>query len=153
MKIIVNRQYFLPNCTIGQISVQLEDLPVLPIYVCDSLEPHAIDWNKEKKVKGKTAIPCGEYEVECRFSGKFMKTMPYLKNVPHFDGIMIHTGNRPSDTQGCILVGTNPRTKTGNILPSLINSRVKYNVLEKFLEKAIAKKETIKVEIKEDRRD
>ena len=133
--------------------MQLEDLPVLPIYVCDSLEPHAIDWNKEKKVKGKTAIPCGEYEVECRFSGKFMKTMPYLKNVPHFDGIMIHTGNRPSDTQGCILVGTNPRTKTGNILPSLINSRVKYNVLEKFLEKAIAKKETIKVEIKEDRRD
>ena len=145
MKIIVKRQYFLPNCTIGQISVLFDDVPVLPIYVCDSLEPRAIDWSKEKKIKGKTAIPCGEYDVEYRHSEKFKRQMPFLKNVPHFEGVMLHTGNRPSDTKGCILVGTNPRNQTGIILPSLINSRIKFKVLEKFLEKAMARGEAVKV--------
>ena len=149
MKIIVNRQYFLPNCTVGQISVQLEKLPTLPIYVCDSLEPHAIDWSKEKKVKGKTAIPCGEYDVEYRYSHKFKRKMPFVKNVPHFEGVMLHTGNRPSDSQGCILVGTNPRNKVGIILPSLINSGIQFKVLEKFLMQAVVKNEAIKVIVKE----
>ena len=153
MKVIVNRQYFLPNCTIGQITVQYDNVPVYPIYVCDSLEPHAIDWSKEKKVKGKTAIPCGEYNVEYKRSSKFKKFMPYLVDVPNFEGVMFHTGNRPCDTKGCILVGENPRNKVGITLPKLINSRIKFNVLEKYLSMAIAKNETIKVIIKEDRRD
>ena len=63
MEIIVKRQYFLPNCTIGILEVKFEKLPLLPIYVCDTLEPRAIEWSKEKKVKGKTAIPCGKYEM------------------------------------------------------------------------------------------
>ena len=54
----------MPNCTIGQVFVQLDEKPEAPIYVCDSMEPHAIDWSKEKKIMGKTAIPCGEYDVE-----------------------------------------------------------------------------------------
>lgn len=153
MNVIVNRQYFLPNCTIGQITVQLDNPQNLSIYVCDSLEPHAIDWSKEKKVKGKTAIPCGEYNVEYKRSSKFKKFMPYLVDVPNFEGVMFHTGNRPCDTKGCILVGENPRNKVGITLPKLINSRIKFDVLEKYLSMAIAKNETIKVIIKEDRRD
>ena len=153
MQIVVNRQYFLQNCTIGQITVQFEDVPVLPIYVCDSLEPHAIDWSTEKKIRGKTAIPCGEYRVEYKYSDKFKKQMPFLKDVPHFEGVMFHYGNRPTNTKGCILVGTNTRNKAGTVLPSLINSRIKFNLLEKFLYQAIARKEPIRVLIKEDRRD
>lgn len=33
--------------------------------------------------------------------------MPFLLNVNGRVGIMIHTGNYPKDTQGCILVGRN----------------------------------------------
>jgi hypothetical protein len=49
------------------------------------MEPHAIDWSTEEKVKGKTAIPCGEYVVEYKRSSKFKKQMPYLVDVPNFE--------------------------------------------------------------------
>ena len=149
MNIIVNRQYFLPNCTIGQVFVQLDEKPEAPIYVCDSMEPHAIDWSKEKKVMGKTAIPCGEYDVVYKRSTKFRKLMPFLKNVPNFEGVMIHTGNRPRDSKGCILVGENPKNKVGIILPQLINSKIKFDVLERYIKDAVARGEGIKVKLRD----
>ena len=75
--------------------------------ICDTLEPHCINWARERKVPGRTAIPEGRYKVEMNYSAKFDKLMPYLKDVPHFTGVMIHLGNTPKNTQGCILVGYN----------------------------------------------
>jgi hypothetical protein len=62
------------------------------------------DW-KSKKVYGETAIPCGTYEIEMQMSSHFKRMMPYLKNVVTHSGVMIHSGNRPADSLGCILVG------------------------------------------------
>ena len=69
---------------------------------------------KARKVYGKTAIPRGTYRVGLRVSpslkdrdyakpygGKF----PVIENVPGFSGCMIHPGNTPADTRGCLLVG------------------------------------------------
>ena len=152
MVIKVRRHSFLPNCTIGHLTVIFESVSsLLPVYVCDTLEPHAIDWSKEKKAHGKTAIPCGEYEIEFAFSKKFHQDMMFLKDVPHFEGVMIHWGNLPKDTRGCILVVHNP-IAGGEIAPKLNSSRIKYNLLWKIILAARKKNENVKIIIEEDRR-
>ena len=77
---------------------------------CDTLEPtdrhlDAITMRPEQKLYGQTAIPTGSYPVVLTYSPRFKRTLPLLKNVPHFEGIRIHPGNSATDTSGCILVG------------------------------------------------
>ncbi len=67
----------------------------------------------ETKVYGKTAIPCGKYEVVLTLSNRFKKTMPLLLDVPGFTGIRIHGGNTDEDTLGCPLIGA---VKEGNVI-------------------------------------
>ena len=80
-------------------------------YFCDTLEP---TWRNLKcvelqpqKMKGTTAIPEGTYPLLVTKSPRFKEWLPYLQGVPDFEGIRIHAGNYPDDTQGCILVGEN----------------------------------------------
>lgn len=61
--------------------------------------------NGEGKVYGQTAIPEGSYRVILNESPRFKKILPRLLDVPGFDGILMHKGNGPEDTLGCILVG------------------------------------------------
>lgn len=93
---------------------------------CDTLEPQWRDLKKEKKVRGKTAIPEGKYKIVMSPSAKFGKNMPYLINVPQFEGIMIHPGNTVKDTMGCILVGV--KSGTG-----LLVSRATFEKIMKIL--------------------
>ena len=97
---------------------------------CDTLEPQWRDLKKEKKVRGKTAIPEGKYKIVMSPSAKFHRNMPYLKDVPQFEGIMIHPGNTVKDTIGCILVGV--KSGTG-----LLVSRVTFEKIMKILKNLV----------------
>lgn len=57
------------------------------------------------KVKGQTAIPAGRYRVVLRQSPRFGRVLPWLQDVPGFEWILLHAGNRSADTEGCLLVG------------------------------------------------
>ena len=59
------------------------------------------------KIKTRTAIPTGRYEIVISFSDKFHKMLPLLLDVPVFAGIRIHPGNTEADTEGCLLPGKN----------------------------------------------
>jgi Family of unknown function (DUF5675) len=66
-------------------------------YECDTLEPSA--------TAAYPSIPSGRYPVEFRFSGRFKEVVPHVCNVPGRSLIEIHPGNKPEDTEGCLLVG------------------------------------------------
>lgn len=57
------------------------------------------------KVKGVTAIPRGRYRVILTKSPRFGRMLPEVLNVPGYQNIRIHSGNRSTDTEACILVG------------------------------------------------
>lgn len=118
MKLLLKRIALRDTYTIGKLYIDNH-------YFCDTCEDRVRDLNKdgdlndvgEGKVAGQTAIPYGTYKVTMDVqSPKFSQRasyawckgyLPRLLNVPHFDGIMIHSGNDATHTAGCILVGEN----------------------------------------------
>ena len=104
MKLTVQRKTFTTKSTTG-------DLLVNGAFFCHTLEDQVrgddptTPEDESVKVLHETAIPFGTYRVVMNFSPKFGKIMPRLLSVPGFDGILIHRGNSPHDTWGCILVG------------------------------------------------
>lgn len=140
MKIIVKRKYFRDSYTIGVLQVENPETGKFE-YFCDTLEPRRIDWTREKKVAGRTAIPEGCYRVDLSYSRTYKRQMPYLLNVPNFTGIMIHTGNSAKDTRGCILVGRN------TIVGKVTESRTSFQKLFRMIKEAIEDGEDVWVKV------
>ena len=80
---------------------------------CDTLEP--AQGKKVKYGKGCCIAP-GTYSIDFHYSPKFGKFMLTLCGVRGRSGILIHSGNTPKDTSGCILVGK--REECGRLLYS-----------------------------------
>lgn len=141
MKILLKRIAKLPSYTIGKLYIDDR-------YICDTLEDTdraltqsmSIEEIRSKKVYGKTAIPLGTYKISLDVVSQKFKDrswarpyngkIPRLLNVPGYEGVLIHPGNKPEDTLGCILVGEN-KTKG-----QVINSVSTFNKLISILKSA-----------------
>lgn len=131
MKLRLERINLSSTYTLGKLYID-------DVYFCDTLEDTYRDLSKESKVYGETAIPYGMYKVILSRSNKFKKILPLLLNVPHFEGIRIHNGNYPKDTEGCILVGTNGAN-------GIVSNSIK--TMEKLMDKLMCSEEEITIEI------
>lgn len=110
MRLTLERQNDDGKSTLGKLTVG--------DYHCWTLE----DTYREEKVAGETRIPNGIYEIKFKTTGSWHQRnrdlgypcgMLELQDVPGFTYILIHWGNYPRDTEGCILVGKGPGTAEG----------------------------------------
>lgn len=123
----VHRDIFTEQSTGGILSV---DGSVVGF----TLEPP----RREPPVKPR-AIPAGTYNVIMAFSPKHQRFLPLVENVPDFEGIEIHIGNWPHDTEGCLLVGE----KRGE--DSVLESTPEFNELYSRIADAARAKEAITI--------
>jgi hypothetical protein len=104
------------------------------------------------KVKHKTAIPTGTYDIDMTtVSGTFVKKptyksfcggkVPRLKYVKGFSGILIHSGIDQDSSSGCIIVGEN------KVVGKVINSWATFKRVYSILKRAHNNGEKITLEI------
>lgn len=152
MNIAIKRIFKGDKYTIGKLYVN-------GIYECDTLEDtdrgltedSPLSEIQSKKVYGETAIPTGTYKIDMNtVSPKFKDRswakfcggkLPRLIDVPGYSGVLIHVGNKPADTLGCILVGDN------KIKGQVINSTSTFQELYSLMLKAKVAGEEITVTI------
>jgi len=101
----ITRDRLLPDRTLGVVELDLPGDGVGWLPFGFSLED--TDRGDDSKVLGETAVPVGVYRVTLYDSPRFGLGTPMLLDVPGFRYILIHAGNGPGDTRGCILVGLN----------------------------------------------
>lgn len=130
MKLTLKRIALRPTYTIGKLYID-------DAYFCDTLEDTVRDTNKsgkfdngEQKIKGKTAIPYGTYQIKWTYSPRFKKYTPQLMNVPSFEGIRVHAGNTSADTEGCLILGENKQ------VGKVFNSRATINKFYPIIKEA-----------------
>lgn len=140
MKLELKRIALRDTYTIGKLYIDGE-------YFCDTIEDKVRDLNKngvfdngEIKIKGKTAIPYGKYEVVWAYSPRFKRYTPRLLNVDSFSGVLIHAGNTANDSEGCILLGQN------KVTGKVINSKPFVDKLYRIIRDA-CKKGKVTIEI------
>lgn len=138
MKLTLKRIALKPTYTIGKLYID-------GTYFCDTCEDKVRDNNRdgdlddigEGKVYGQTAIPYGTYRVVMNVqSPKYSQRaayawckgyLPRLVDVPHFEGILIHSGNDATHSAGCILVGENK--VVGKVINSMATLKRLYYIL------------------------
>lgn len=135
MNLELKRIFKGKDYTIGRLFIDGE-------YFCDTLEDPVRQLDSiDDKIYSKTAIPAGKYKISMSIvSSKYSirksynwcgGRLPRLLDVPFFEGILIHSGNTPDHTAGCILVGENKiKGQVINSMNTLKNLWVKLNVAD-----------------------
>lgn len=135
MKLTLKRIYFGKTYTIGNLFID-------GIFFCNTIEDKVRKLSlacpdtakgqncrcKEKRY-AQTAIPAGTYKVTMEYSPRFKRILPFLHDVPHFLGILMHSGNTEKDSAGCLIVGKN--TIKGKVTQSRVTSDKLNEILSK----------------------
>ena len=112
IEVVLTRQKFLKNCTLGFLHIQTTNL----VWRCKTLE---LPWLDNKPCE--SCIPAGKYVCRRVKSSKFGDTFQVC-DVPNRQGILFHAGNSaPKDTRGCILLGVGAEISGNNAY--LLSSR------------------------------
>lgn len=123
-------------------------------FLCFILE----DGYRAEKVMHKTRIPPGLYQIKPRRAGRFYeayskrygcKFVPHIDNVPGFTWILMHMGNRITDTSGCQITGTAAERDraTGNFYIPAGKSEAAFLAVYHLLEQAFEEGETVTIRI------
>ncbi len=144
MELLLKRKFFGPKYTIG-------DLYIDGVFFCNTIEdtvrvlpdicpntPIGKSCKCTEKVYAETAIPAGTYKITMEQSPRFKCKLPLLHNVPHFIGILIHSGVTEEHSAGCIIVGFN------RVKGQVLNSRITSQKLNKIISNATSEV-TIKI--------
>lgn len=103
LELTLQRLWYTKRSTCGELSVG------------ERIGPYTLELPVLDGLPG-SAIPPGRYRIELQPSPKFEQStdswvqkyagaMPHIVGIPKRSLIMIHWGNNPADTEGCILVG------------------------------------------------
>ncbi|MGH1600942.1 DUF5675 family protein [Campylobacter majalis] len=108
--------------TIGEFKLMQNGEVLLDGYTLEPAGPDTTTPNQDKR------IPAGAYTATWSFSPSFKKELPLLFNelVSKNRRILIHGGNYPKDTLGCILIGSEYNEK------GILKSKDKLNELINF---------------------
>jgi hypothetical protein len=131
MRLILQRRIDTGKQTLGTLFIKGDKNRV-----CYTLE----DTYRPKKIMHKTRIPANTYALKLRTYGshykRYIEKFPELNHnrgmiqvmqVDGFTDILIHIGNRETDTSGCLLVGMDYVEDDGEV--RLVNSTVAYKKL------------------------
>jgi hypothetical protein len=140
MLLVLQRKVMTPASTIGEITIDGN-------HECYSLELPVKDG-----LPG-SAIPPGIFPVTLSPSPKFQLSndpwvmkyadfIPHINNIPNRSTILIHHGNGPHDTDGCILVG---QTIGEDFIGA---SRAAFSALHAKLTQAIGLGQTIELDVR-----
>ena len=131
MNLILRRKPSNDNCTIGEL---YDDEGTFLCYTLEDVVREIADQAVEAwKVPGETAIPQGRRRIIITNSKRFQRPLPLLVGVPGFEGIRIHPGNGPDDTEGCILPGMSVAPDGNSVLESRHAFRKVYDLINDAL--------------------
>ena len=121
-------------------------------FLCYTLE----DEYRDDKVKGETRVPAGTYKITLRTTGGFHaryekkygsmhKGMLWVREVPNFEYILIHTGNTDEHTAGCLLLGNTQQANFGSSNGFVGSSVDAYKRVYPPIAEALEKGEEVKI--------
>ena len=105
--IYIDRFKEIEDGTLSDVYVEIDLETVYHCYGLEPIGPDCVESGKDRR------IPKGLYLVDWHSSPRFKKSLPrlYSDRVSKDRCILIHAGNYPGDTEGCILLGKNYNDK------------------------------------------